>query len=188
MSGNKLKDFDTEEKLMEVSLDISMLALKSKMYLICHVENAKGNATAERGKRAVYNQLPDSAFSIHEDSTRCSTSASNHNKRTRVYTQPRLPAGQEVTFSESAHVKSIGNTQAVHNQLPNSASLILEGMDIKEMDKIKAKTDKAGHEKERVHKSRETAKIKWYEDGYELMVEIKEGGASLESRMFISRL
>ncbi|GKD39774.1 hypothetical protein Tco_1259981, partial [Tanacetum coccineum] len=28
-------------------------------------------------------------------------------------------------------------------------------MDIKEMDKIKAKTDKAEHEKERVHKSRE---------------------------------
>ncbi|GKF58157.1 hypothetical protein Tco_0171694, partial [Tanacetum coccineum] len=27
--------------------------------------------------------------------------------------------------------------------------------DIKEMDKIKAKTDKAGHEKERVHKCRE---------------------------------
>ncbi|GJS64171.1 hypothetical protein Tco_0678735 [Tanacetum coccineum] len=30
-----------------------------------------------------------------------------------------------------------------------------KGTDIKEMDKIKAKTDKAEHEKERVHKSRE---------------------------------
>nr|GEV37917.1 hypothetical protein [Tanacetum cinerariifolium] len=68
--------------------------------------------------QAMYNQLPDSSSSMPE--------ASNHRKITRVNTQPRLSAGQGATFSESAHVNSIGNTQALHNQLPNLASLILE--------------------------------------------------------------
>ncbi|GKA95830.1 hypothetical protein Tco_0817925 [Tanacetum coccineum] len=122
------------EKLKK--LQASYTAMESKFYTLWYeprLPAGQGAAFSEgahvnsiRNMQAMYNQLPDSSSSMPEDSTRCRTSASNHRKITRVNTQPRLLAGQGATFSESAHVNSIGNTQTLHNQLPNSASLILE--------------------------------------------------------------
>ncbi|GJS22047.1 hypothetical protein Tco_0450679 [Tanacetum coccineum] len=80
----------------------TQMSLKNIHACVAQVKNAKNMQPMVR-------QPMHLRFPITAGSTRCGPFASN-----------------QATSSEGAHVNLIGNTQGVHNQVPNSASVILQ--------------------------------------------------------------